>query len=104
MASRYTLDERIAQQRALLDELTAKQAKERRKRDTRRKAVVGATILSRVRGDEAQLRRLVQTLDAHCTRPSDRAFLGLPPERPGAEGRAEGSLDAGEVARRLLED
>ena len=103
MGSRYTTEERIAQHEARLSDLRAKAAKERRRDDARRKVVVGATILSRAREDERHVQHLVRTLDTHCSRPADRAFLALPAQRPGEAGRAESDLDVREVVRRLTE-
>ena len=104
MGSRYTTEERIAQHEARLSDLRAQAARERRRNDARRKIVVGATILSRAQERDEHVQHLVRTLDTHCTRPADRAFLGLPEERPGEAGRAEGEIDVREVVRRLLEE
>ena len=104
MGSRYTLAERIEREEARLSDLKARAAKERRRDDARRKIVVGATILSRAQEKDEHVQHLVRTLDTHCSRPADRAFLGLPAQRPGEAGRAEGELDVREVVRRLLEE
>ena len=104
MGSRYTTEERIAQHEARLSDLRAQAARERRRDDARRKIIVGSTILSRAHEKDEHARHLVRTLDTHCTRPADRAFLALPAQRPGEAGRAESELDVRAVVRRLLED
>ena len=104
MGSRYTLDQRIAQQVVRLEDLRAQAAKERRKADARRKIIVGATFLSLARVSDEDTARVVRRLDEHCTRVPDRIFLGLPTERPGEDGRAADALDVAAVADRLLAD
>jgi hypothetical protein len=51
-----------------------------RKDDTRRKILIGATILARVDRDELDHADLQAWLDAHLTRDDDRALFDLPPK------------------------
>jgi len=50
-----------------------------RKDDTRRKILIGATVLARVDRDELDHAELQAWLDAHLTRDDDRALFELPP-------------------------
>ena len=49
-----------------------------RRKDTRRKVLVGAVILSRVERGEWPRDKLLALLDSHLTRTDDRALFGLP--------------------------
>jgi hypothetical protein len=51
-----------------------------RKDDTRRKILIGATILARVDRDELDHADLQAWLDAHLTRDDDRALFDLAPK------------------------
>jgi hypothetical protein len=78
-----SLDERLARLRAERDRLSARAGRTERKRDTRRKIVIGGTVLTAVEheGVPAMQSRteLVQWLDAHLVRPHDRRVFGLAP-------------------------
>lgn len=50
-----------------------------RKDDTRRKILIGATVLARVDTHQLEHTELERWLDAHLTRPDDRALFNLPP-------------------------
>lgn len=68
---REKLNAKIARQRARAESAA-------RKRDTRRKIVVGAAVLAAAERDEAVRAWLDPLLDQVVTRPHDREVLGLP--------------------------
>lgn len=74
---------------ALLEKLEA-QARERasengRKLDDRRKILLGAYLLRRMRRDEDEKARVLAGLDKYLHRASERALFGLPPLAPKPE-------------------
>jgi hypothetical protein len=90
-----TLDDRLKRlevQRvkitAEIGRLKSRHAQEERKRDTRRKLLVGALVLELVERGEWPRERLMEVLDRQLTRDIDRALFGLPP-RKAAEGGKE---------------
>ena len=75
------LDERLARLRVEKERLLARAGKAERRRDTRRKIVIGGTVLAALGHEgvpsirtEADLRRW---LDARLTRPNDRLVFDL---------------------------
>ena len=78
-----SLDERLARLRTERDRLAARASRTERKRDTRRKIVIGGTVLAAVEREGVpalQTREdLVRWLDAHLTRPHDRSAFDLTP-------------------------
>ena len=78
-----SLDERLARLRAERDRLAARASRTERKRDTRRKIVIGGTVLAAVEHEGVpalQTRAdLVRWLDAHLSRPHDRSVFDLTP-------------------------
>lgn len=58
-----------------------------RQDDTRRKILIGATVLARVDRDELDHDTLQAWLDAHLTRDDDRALFDLPPIAAGEAPR-----------------
>ena len=84
------LDERITGLEEKLKQLKTRQARidarkrallsrRERKDDTRRKILIGATILARIDRHELDHADLQAWLDAHLTRADDRALFELPP-------------------------
>ena len=84
------LDERITGLEEKLKQLKTRQARidarkrallsrRERKDDTRRKILIGATILARIDRHELDRADLQTWLDAHLTRADDRALFELPP-------------------------
>jgi len=77
------IDERLARLRAERLRLAARVSHAERKRDTRRKILVGASILAAVQHEGVPVLRaendLLQWLDARLTRPHDRAVFDLTP-------------------------
>jgi hypothetical protein len=77
------IDERLARLRAERERLVARTNRVERKRDTRRKIVLGGTVLAAIdhEGVPALHTRaeLTRWLDAHLERPQDRRVFELPP-------------------------
>jgi len=78
------LDERLARLRAERERLIARTDRAERKRDTRRKIVIGGTVLAAVEHEGLPALRtrtdLTQWLDSRLDRPQDRRVFGLPPQ------------------------
>jgi len=83
------LDERISSLETKLKQLKVRQqridararalaSRRARKDDTRRKILIGATVLALVDRDELDHDTLQAWLDAHLTRADDRALFELP--------------------------
>jgi hypothetical protein len=76
------LDERLSRLRAERIRLAARVSQSERKRDTRRKILIGAVVLAAVDHEGVPVlrsqRELVQWLDGRLTRPHDRAVFELP--------------------------
>ena len=75
------IDERLARLRQERGRLAARASQADRRRDTRRKIFVGATVLNAVEHGGApafaSLAELERWLDARLTRPHDRAAFGF---------------------------
>lgn len=87
------LDERISSLESKLKQLKTRQqridararalaSRRARKDDTRRKILIGATVLARIDRHELDHAELERWLDAHLTRDDDRALFELPPKSP----------------------
>jgi hypothetical protein len=81
----HALEERLARLRAEKDRLLARASVADRKRNTRRKIVIGGTVLAALEHEgvpqmrtEAELRRW---LEGWLTRPHDRAVFDLAPAK-----------------------
>jgi hypothetical protein len=85
------LNERIESLEAKLKQLKTRQqrldararalaSRRARKDETRRKILIGATILARIDRHELDHAELESWLDAHLTRDDDRALFDLPPK------------------------
>lgn len=85
------LDERLTRLRAERIRLAARMSQTERKRDTRRKILVGAAVLAAVEHDGVPALRdtteLLQWLDARLTRPHDRAVFDLTRQKTQAHER-----------------
>jgi hypothetical protein len=81
-----TLQEKLKQlkvrQQNLENRKRAIAAKRERKNDTRRKILIGATVLARVDRQELDPQELQAWLNGHLTREDDRALFGLPHPPP----------------------
>ena len=77
------IDERLARLRAERDRLAARASQAERRRDTRRKIVLGGTVLAAVEHEGVPALRtraeLVRWLDSQLSRPHDRAVFELTP-------------------------
>ena len=84
-----TLQEKLKQlktrQQAIENRKKAIASKRERKVDTRRKILIGATVLARIDRKELDQGELKTWLDKHLTREDDRALFELPP-RSGKVG------------------
>ena len=78
-----SLDQRLARLRAERDRLAARASRTERRRDTRRKIVIGGTVLAAVEREGVPALRtradLVRWLDVHLSRPHDRSVFELTP-------------------------
>lgn len=86
----HTLEERLARLRSEKSRLLARASQAERKRDTRRKILIGGAILAAVEhGGVPRImsaEELLRWLDGRLTRPHDRAAFDLPErarESPG---------------------
>jgi len=77
------MDERLARLRAERDRLAARATQTERRRETRRKIVIGGTVLAAVEHEGVPTLNsradLVLWLDAHLVRPHDRSVFDLAP-------------------------
>jgi hypothetical protein len=77
-----SLDERIARLRAEKSRLFARANQTERKRDTRRKILIGGAVLAAIEHEGVPVLKssseLLRWLDAHLTRAHDRAVFELP--------------------------
>lgn len=77
------IDKLKAQRDKLNARIQAVEAREKtaeRKRDTRRKVLVGAYGLEKAAATENGMTDLIKRLDGYLTREADRALFGLPPK------------------------
>ena len=85
-----TLDERLARLRMEKNRLIARVSQTERKRDTRRKILIGGTVLAAVDHEGVPAMRsrveLLRWLDARLTRPHDRAVFNLTPHETTRTG------------------
>jgi hypothetical protein len=81
----HSLDERLARLRMKKDRLIARASHAERKRDTRRKILIGGAVLAAIEHEGVPILRsndeLLRWLDAQLTRPHDREVFELAPER-----------------------
>lgn len=79
----HSIDERLARLRMEKNRLIARAGHAERKRDTRRKILIGGAVLAAIEHEGVQLLKskaeLLRWLDAHLTRSHDRAVFELPP-------------------------
>lgn len=77
------LDERVARLRAERSRLLARISQAERKRDTRRKILIGGAVLAAVDREGVPMLKsreeLLRWLESHLVRPHDRAVFDLPP-------------------------
>lgn len=84
-----TLQEKLKQLKTRQQNIENRQraisAKRERKNDTRRKILIGATVLARIDRRELDPMELRAWLTVHLTRDDDRALFDLPPRSKTAE-------------------
>lgn len=78
---------------AQIQALKAKESKQNRKEDTKRKVLVGSVVLKMLETGEMPEERLNQILDKHLTRDGDRALFGLKPRQETKEKEASHQLE-----------
>ncbi|MEL6418316.1 MAG: mobilization protein [Pseudomonadota bacterium] len=83
------LADKEAQIKAKRADLRARQQAEDRKRDTRRKIVVGAVVMEHAEHDPQFMELLAHVLDRHVIRDTDRELLGLPKRDSSGDAAAE---------------
>lgn len=78
----HDIDERLARLRAQKDRLIARTNKLERRRETRRKIIIGGAVLAAVEHEGMPALRnrsdLLRWLEAHVRRPSDRDVFEFP--------------------------
>jgi antitoxin (DNA-binding transcriptional repressor) of toxin-antitoxin stability system len=95
------LDERLARLRMDKNRLIARVSQAERKRDTRRKILIGGAVLAAIDHEGVPALRsraeLLRWLDARLTRPHDRSVFDLTPHettRTGLQPSADSRLSA----------
>lgn len=73
-----SLKKQQEQLKAKIQALEASESSRERKRETRRKILVGAYYLDKMRSDN-KFNELVSLMDAYLSRDSDRVLFNLPP-------------------------
>lgn len=74
------LTKRRDQITAQIQALKAQEQAEERKRDTRRKILIGAAVLERVKSSKWPEERFLAMMDEFLTKNLDRQLFGLPPK------------------------
>lgn len=91
----HTLDERLARLRAEKDRLLARASQTERKRDTRRKILIGGAILAAIDHEGVPPLRskadILRWLDTRLTRPHDRAVFDFGSPKPSGSDLAQGN-------------
>lgn len=80
------LKERQAQLQAQIQRLEAAEKSREKKRDTRRKILVGSYYLDKLKNDKHAMKELIQSLDTFLTRDNDRLLFNLPTENIKKKG------------------
>lgn len=84
-----SLDERLARLRVEKNRLIARANQTERKRDTRRKILIGGAVLAAIEHEGVPTMRtraeLLRWLDARLTRPNDRSVFELPSQEETAD-------------------
>jgi hypothetical protein len=87
----HTLDERLARLRMAKHRLIARASQAERRRDTRRKILIGGAVLAAIEHEGVprmqSVAELLRWLDSRLTRPHDRAVFDLShDQKSGDEG------------------
>ncbi len=103
-----SLDERLARLRMEKNRLQARANQAERKRDTRRKILIGGAVLAAIdhEGVPALTSKsaLWHWIDRHLTRPHDRAVFDLAPTRPEATDSPIGPMSSSPHTEAAVKD
>lgn len=77
------IEKQIAQLKARKSKIKARQRSAEKRRDTQRKIVIGATLLTHAELHSEWREQLWKILNQHVQRPYDRELLGLEPLQAG---------------------
>lgn len=91
------LEEQRARLNAEIQRVRARDQKQKRKEETRRKVLVGAWILGKVESGEWPEERLLDGLDGYLERDHDRALFGLPAKPKKTEEADQGEVQSDEI-------
>ena len=78
---------------AQIQALKAKESAQKRKKDTKRKVLIGSVVLKMLDTGEMPEERLNQILDKHLIRDADRALFGLQPRQETKEKETTHNLE-----------
>lgn len=76
------LDEKIKQLREKKKQIQARDTAKQRKEDTRKKILIGSTIMSAIKNNKMQWSTIKTLLDENLTRDNDRVLFDLPKKNP----------------------
>lgn len=85
-----SIDQKITQARAKLQQLEALQKKTAKAQDTRKKIIIGGTVFAAMAHDDDLNRRVLHYLNEFVTRPADRKVIEglLPTAKKGSAAEA----------------
>lgn len=89
------LQEKESQIKAQIQALKARDSEEERKRDTRRKILIGGVVLSKVKRGEWGQEKLKALLDNELKADRDRELFGFPPLASNEAKKDPGVTDGG---------
>ena len=81
--------EKQRQLEAQISQITAREKEEERKKDTRRKILIGGAVLASFRRGDFPKDRLITLLDKRLTSDRDRALFDFLPDRSGTPSNPE---------------
>ena len=81
------LDEKIKQLQEKKKQIQARDTAKQRKEDTRKKILIGSTIMSAIKNNKMQWNTIKTLLDESLTRDHDRALFDLPKKPNGNQGQ-----------------
>ncbi|MGB3791026.1 MAG: hypothetical protein WA949_23675 [Phormidesmis sp.] len=85
--------EKEAQLKAQIQQAKAAERTLEKKRDTRRKILVGAAVMARVESGRWPKEDLLEMMDGFLTRPNERELFGLVVDEPAVEQPVEKKTD-----------
>ena len=81
------LDEKIKQLQEKKKQIQARDTAKQRKADTRKKILIGSTIMSAIKNNKMQWSTIKTLLDENLTRDNDRVLFDLPKKSPEQQKR-----------------